>query len=664
MRAVAESFAPGARWHLPVAAASAAALYYLGARLGLARAFAPVPSAVLSPSLALLLAALTVCPRQWWWALIAAVFPAHLLVQLEGGMPALTGLAWFASNVAAAALGATLLCRLGGPSPALRSSRSLLAFVGTLLAAPLLGSLVDAALVRAIGWSNAGALGLGQERFVSSVLAIVALVPALVTAMQARVGEFPRLPRARVGEAGTLAIGLLVACLIAFHAGSTPAFAAIRLFLPIPFLVWAALRFGVSFSSSAFAVVTVLAIVGAAPGEAPFAAAALAQGAVPLQVFLILLGASLLLLAGLVQERSDAQEALRGVGALYATAFRSAPVALAISRRPGGELLEANDEWRRVMGQDPSARRPDTRDTETLVPDAAGRTRVTLLSAVPAQAGGEACEITTASDITAQRQAEAEARDQRRQLTHLTRVASLTDFSGTLAHELNQPLTAILSNAQAALRMLSHEVPDVAEVRVILRDIAEADKRAGVLIHHLRLLMKDSNEQFVQVDLNQVVQQVLDLIGGEFLLRHVDLKTSFCSDLPKVHGDPVQLQQLLLNLMLNACEAMQDGGLPERVLSIATHDGAHGMVQVLLSDTGPGIPQDLLHRVFEPFYTTKSNGLGLGLSMCRKIAISHGGTLTAQTGRGRGATFRFAVPAVRPAGLQRGAVSTSTTTNS
>jgi two-component system sensor kinase FixL len=224
-------------------------------------------------------------------------------------------------------------------------------------------------------------------------------------------------------------------------------------------------------------------------------------------------------------------------------------------------------------------------------------------------------------------------------------VASLTDFSGTLAHELNQPLAAILSNAQASLRMLSQDPPKVEEVRLILKDIAEADKRAGVLIHHLRLLMKNSDEEFAQIDLNQLVQEVLDLVEGEFLARKVQLRTSFFHGLPHVHGDSVQLQQLVLNLVLNACEAMNNCDGPDKVLSITTHHDADGTVQILVTDTGPGIPQDLLTRVFDPFYTTKANGLGLGLSICRKIAASHGAFLSAQSRRGEGASFRLALPA-------------------
>jgi C4-dicarboxylate-specific signal transduction histidine kinase len=239
------------------------------------------------------------------------------------------------------------------------------------------------------------------------------------------------------------------------------------------------------------------------------------------------------------------------------------------------------------------------------------------------------------------------------QLTHITRVASLSDFSSTIAHELNQPLTAILANAQAALRFLQRDPPNVGEIQAILGEIAEADKRAGLLIHHLRLLMKKGSEEFVQVDLNHLVRDVLDFIRGEFLMRGVELRTSYGRDLPQVHGDPVQLQQLVLNLVVNACDAMQ-GQDTQRVLSVGTSQGADGSVQVTVGDNGPGIAPERAERIFEPFYTTKERGLGMGLAICRRIADAHGGVLSMQSRPGEGASFRLALPQVEPArGAQR-----------
>lgn len=670
-------------WHLPAVAAGVAAMYYAGARLGLALTFEPLPISVLWPPNALLLAALMLSPRRWWLALIAAAFPAHLLGQIESDVPAAMVLFWFVSNITEALIGASLMLRLGGPGPQLRSTGSVLAFVLVAVAGPFLSSFLDAAFVHAIGWGNASYWTLFEVRSVSNMLATLVFVPALVTCVQAREGEFPRLARARVPEATALAAGLLTASLFGFGAAEPSAW---TLYLPMPFLAWAALRFGTSLTSTAFAGVTVLVLIGATHGKGPFAQAATEPSVLSIQLFLIAMAVPLLLMAGLVEDRRAAQRGLRSARELFSTAFRAGPDPLAISLKADGRILEANEQWLGLMGSEESERVAplashldadsrrklqllaregrSPRNVEVSLRDRHGHTRVALVSAAPVEVDGQACELTMARDITTQREAETVADEERRQLTHLTRVATLTDFSGTLAHELNQPLAAILSNAQAAIRMLSSDAPDVEEVRVILRDIVDADKRAGVLIHHLRLLMKNSNEEFVQLDVNHLVQDVLELVHGEFLQRKVELKTSFSNGLPQVRGDHVQLQQLILNLVLNACEAMQDSRCRERVLSVSTHHDASGRVQVLISDTGPGIPRELLTRIFSPFFTTKANGLGLGLSICRRIVAAHGGTLTAQSGPGEGASFRLALPTV-PGAVQRApGGDTSTATSS
>ena len=211
------------------------------------------------------------------------------------------------------------------------------------------------------------------------------------------------------------------------------------------------------------------------------------------------------------------------------------------------------------------------RDVEVALRGRGGATRQALVRIKALELQGEPIAISIVHDISAQRQAEMQEREQRMQLTHLTRVASLSEFSSALAHELNQPLTAILSNAQAALRFLARDAPNVKEIRAILSEIVEADKRAGQLIHHLRLLMKTADEEFVRIDLNQIVRDVLEFLHGELVTRDVDVRASLAPDLPQVHGDAVQLQQLVLNLVSNACDAMRDAASAQRTLSITSH---------------------------------------------------------------------------------------------
>ena len=242
---------------------------------------------------------------------------------------------------------------------------------------------------------------------------------------------------------------------------------------------------------------------------------------------------------------------------------------------------------------------------------------------------------------------EREAREQRLQLTHLSRVAMLGEMSGGLAHELNQPLTAILSNAQAAQHFLANKTIDLDELADILRDIIAADQRAGEVIRRLRALFKRGETQFQRLDLNELVREALSLAHGDLATRGVEAELQLASELPAVEGDPIQLQQVMLNLIMNASEAMAGARGEQRRLKLRTITAA-GSVHISVIDNGPGFPAEVYEKLFEPFYTTKPQGLGLGLSISRSIIAAHGGKLWGVSKPGRGASFHLSLPAVRP----------------
>jgi C4-dicarboxylate-specific signal transduction histidine kinase len=212
---------------------------------------------------------------------------------------------------------------------------------------------------------------------------------------------------------------------------------------------------------------------------------------------------------------------------------------------------------------------------------------------------------------------------------------------------LNQPLTAILSNAQAAQRFLNRDVVDLDEVREILQDIVNDDKRAGEVIHGLRQLLKKGEVQYQPVDLNELVQDVLKLVRSDLLNAGISMNTELAPLLPVVSGDRVQLQQVLINLVVNGCDAMTSAVAAERQLVVRTAPDEGGGVQVTVVDNGRGIRPENMERVFEPFFTTKTQGLGLGLAVCRTIIVSRGGRLWAENNATRGASFRFTVPGMR-----------------
>jgi two-component system sensor kinase FixL len=248
-------------------------------------------------------------------------------------------------------------------------------------------------------------------------------------------------------------------------------------------------------------------------------------------------------------------------------------------------------------------------------------------------------------DISERKQAELDAARQRNELAHLSRVTMLGELSGSIAHELNLPLSAILSNAQAAQRMLANDGTDLVEVREILDDIVSEDKRAGEVIRRLRLWLKKGEVQKRCLRINQVVQDVLKLMRSDLINQRVTVDTRLTRNLSTVTGDPVQLQQVLLNLVANACDAMIGCRTPERRLLIRTEiETSSAAVIVSVRDRGSSIPEEKLEQLFEPFFTTKTKGMGLGLSVCRTIITAHRGKLWATNNPDRGATFHFSLP--------------------
>ena len=250
----------------------------------------------------------------------------------------------------------------------------------------------------------------------------------------------------------------------------------------------------------------------------------------------------------------------------------------------------------------------------------------------------------TVVDITNDRKIQAEVESQKVSLSHLTRVGMLGELSGALAHELNQPLTAIMSNAQAAQRMINHRRVDMEELRMAIEDIIANNVRAGEVIRHLRALLKKEDMRHARVDLNDVARDALDLTHSDLIARRVSVAFNAARTPALVTGDSIQLQQLLLNLIMNAAEAISstahDGGMLILALDTTEDDCQH----IAVSDTGPGIRADLMKNLFDPFFTTKTHGLGLGLSISRSIAEAHGGRMWAENNAGRGATFHVVFP--------------------
>jgi len=248
------------------------------------------------------------------------------------------------------------------------------------------------------------------------------------------------------------------------------------------------------------------------------------------------------------------------------------------------------------------------------------------------------------ANVLASAQAEREAARLRQHLAHIGRVSAMGELTASLAHELNQPLTAILNNAQVALRHLDAASPDLSGLREILADIVADDKRAAEVIHRLRALVKKGDLGHVPLDINDVVAEVAQLVRHDVVRRNVPMTVDLAAGLPSVRGDRVQLQQVVLNMILNGLEAMAEPNGRGRALVIRTARAGDAAVRVSVEDSGAGIDPDDVERLFEPLYTTKPEGLGMGLAIARTIVDAHGGRLGASNNAAGGATFDFTVP--------------------
>lgn len=248
-----------------------------------------------------------------------------------------------------------------------------------------------------------------------------------------------------------------------------------------------------------------------------------------------------------------------------------------------------------------------------------------------------------ALDITPRKRAEAQAEQDRAALQHMARVSLLGQLSASIAHQLNQPLASILSNAEAAQGMLESGSVDVPELREICKDIVEEDHRAAEVIKRLGALFRRDEPRLMPLDLNDLVGDTLELLRTNLLTRQVGTTINLEGGLPSVDGDRVQLQQLLLNLIINAADAMISTPEAQRTLTVRTAlMGQH--VELCVADNGPGIETAVRDKVFNPFWTTKSQGMGIGLAICRTIAMVHHGSLDLADSGGRGATFRLLLP--------------------
>jgi PAS domain S-box-containing protein len=281
---------------------------------------------------------------------------------------------------------------------------------------------------------------------------------------------------------------------------------------------------------------------------------------------------------------------------------------------------------------------------ETVDLHRSGRRILVEVTNTPIFDRGHKLVLSVARDVTERKRAAEALQQMHEQLAHANRVATMGQLTASIAHEIAQPIGAVYNRANAAINFLNRNPPDLEEVREAISRIADAADRAREIIVRIREQVKKAPPQKDCFDLNEAIEEVLLLANNAITKDAIAVQTGFAKGLPPVQGDRVQLQQVALNLILNAMEAMRSVDDRSRKLQITTQENEAGGVLVTVSDTGPGIPPETLERVFESFFTTKSSGMGIGLSICRSIVEAHGGSLRASANEPRGATFQFSLP--------------------
>jgi PAS domain S-box-containing protein len=312
------------------------------------------------------------------------------------------------------------------------------------------------------------------------------------------------------------------------------------------------------------------------------------------------------------------------------------------------DALHPEDRARFVEGWRAAIRSGDAMEAEARMRSADGQYRWLLFRTVPLRdpSGRIVKWYGKSTDIEDRKRSEQERerlRSLEADLAHINRVSTMGELSASIAHEVNQPLSGVVSNGSACLRWLAGDTPNLEEAREAARRIVRDGKRAGEVVARIRSLTRREAPQREKLDLNETIREVLDLIGEKARKEAVTIRTQFDPDLGRVPGDRVQLQQVVLNLVMNGIEALSSVKAGARDLFITTRNSDGDQVQVTVRDSGPGIGPDAIGKIFDPFYTTKPDGMGMGLSICRSIIQNHGGRLMAVANEGPGTSFHFTI---------------------
>lgn len=644
--------------------------YYFGAKFGFALKFESHPISVLWPPNSILAAALLLTQPRRWRLILLSAFPAHWAVQLQGQVPPAMSLCWFVSNCCEALIGAAVARRLIVGPVHLTSIRNIGIFclsVGFL--GPLLSSFVDAAFVRWNEFGQGSYWELWWIRSTSNVLAALTIAPFIINWATIDLSRFRVAGWKRQSEA-LLLFASLVAVSFAVLIDLEARLDVTLLYLPLPFLIWSAVRFGSCGASTAMAIVTLSAIWSAGHGYGPFSNGTPEQDALAIQVFLIVMALPIMFLAASIDDRLRVERELREREERVNLATESANLSLWVYN-PDSDSFWMSEKGKGILGicpQLPLTRQsfiasihPEDRASVMPIfeppPDNAKNFEIAHRMGTNSdirwaitrgrhlgEKDGDRELIGVTIDVTPQKRADFQIQAHREEMAHLSRVAVMGQMAISLAHELTQPLTGMVSNADAGRRILEHSRINRKNFRELLADISADGQRAGNVIHGIRGMVKKDPAVRKPADINRLVETLVQIVSPEAALRSCEIKTKLAQGLPMVECNPIEIQQVLLNLVLNAFQAMST--TVPRKLTITTRLNQAGLIEIAVRDCGTGLSESARQNLFQQFFTTKSDGLGMGLAIARSIIDSHNGTIAAENVSTGGAEFRITLPAV------------------
>ena len=648
----------------PRLAALVFAGYYLGAQLGLALTFAPLPISVLWPPNAVLFAAMLVLPAGSWWIVIAAGLPAHLISELQGGIPLAMVLCWYVSNVSEAVIGACVVRAVAPEGNPFTTVRGVSLFLAAAGGAAVLSSFLDSCFVMVNGWGNAGYWDVWSSRVISNVVTSLVIVPAIVTWTFARGAALPRW-----NEAALVYGGLAFATLFVFNSRLAAEWPAAQVCLPVPFLLWAAFRFGPRGASTAFTIVAITTIWGAGHGIGALASRGTLENAHSVQLYLLCLGPTLLFMAAAADQMHRGVESLRVSDKRFQLVLEATRDVVYERDMATGVMWWSHD----GLAHFGYTHTDDVRDFTSLAdivhPEDLQRASAARESAIAENRShwdaeyrvrrangsfahvhekgfivrdseGRPTRILGALTDTSERH---DTEELAQRLAQASRLTAMGELAASIAHEINQPMSAILNNVDAAQALLEAGRATDADMREILDAIRADDLRASEIVSHIRGLANKRATQVETFDMNNLARAVVRLALPAARRRGVMIKCAL-GTVPEVRGDHIHVQQVLLNLLFNGMDAMREVPVEQRVLHVSTAPSGPHFVEVSVRDHGCGIAPAHLPRIFDSFFTTKPDGMGLGLSIAHSLVGANGGQISAANNADGGATFRFSIP--------------------